>query len=276
MRVSLEAESLTTHAESFDRPEENSRDGEGHFLHASKKQATSVTTMHAEANFDELEERLGNFHESARALADCLQTRDVNRKTDQNMIEAVKCIIHKLMEEASGDLERVMSQSRKELHIETIRNAHRCPRPETTIKKPCSRSETLVEKNCSRSETVRQKLCCRSETMIGKSCSRSETSSCIVKLESASKTRPSCESLEQTVDDDFPKQLEMSVPLHKRGDWYYEFKMSSFTLTILNLFFAAAEQKDKTLKLRMQMSADKMSLNLKFNPWDIATLFRPE
>ena len=118
MRVSLETKSLTTHAESFDRPEENSRDGEDHFLHASKMRATSVTTMLVESNlnrgvFDELEERLGNFHESARALADCRQTRDVNRKTDQNMIEAVKCIIDKLMEEASDDLERVMSQSRK-------------------------------------------------------------------------------------------------------------------------------------------------------------------
>ena len=31
-----------------------------------------------------------NFHDSARALASCLQKRDVSRKTDQIMIEAAK------------------------------------------------------------------------------------------------------------------------------------------------------------------------------------------
>ena len=46
---------------------------------------------------DELAERLGNFHESARALADCLQTRNVTRKTDQSVIEAAKCMFNKLL-----------------------------------------------------------------------------------------------------------------------------------------------------------------------------------
>ena len=81
--------SLTTHAESFARPALNSLDGEDHFSQAPKKRATSATTMLAESNLnreilDELAERLGNFHESARALADCLQTHDVTRKTDQS------------------------------------------------------------------------------------------------------------------------------------------------------------------------------------------------
>ena len=123
--------------------------------------------------------------------------------------------------EASDDLERVTSQSRKGLHIETIQNAHRCSLSEPPSEKPCSRSEILV----------------------GKSCSRPETPSCIVKLESASKTRPSRESLEQVADDDFRKQLELSLPLHKPGKWHYVFQMSSFTTTILNLLFAEAEHK---------------------------------
>ena len=50
---------------------------------------------------DELAERLGNFHESARALADCLQTRSVTRETDQSMIDVlvprqrVKNLVHR-------------------------------------------------------------------------------------------------------------------------------------------------------------------------------------
>ena len=93
------------------------------------------------------------------------------------MIESAKCMFHKLLGEASDDLESVTPQSGKSLHIETIRNAHRC--------------------------------------------SSSETPSCAVKLDSASKTQPSRESLEQVADDDVRKHLELSVPLHKLGEWKY-------------------------------------------------------
>ena len=61
----------------------------------SKKQATSVTATSADTStsrgtLDELTERLGNFHECARALASCLQKHDVSRKTDQSMVEGAK------------------------------------------------------------------------------------------------------------------------------------------------------------------------------------------
>ena len=148
-------------------------------------------------------------------------------------------MFHKLLGEASADLERVTPQSRESSHIEAIRNAHRC--------------------------------------------SRSETPSCAVKLESASKTRLSRESLAQVADDDFRKQLELSVPLHKTEAWKYEFKMSSFTTTILNVLFAESEQKGKTRHFRTHIGlgsdgsiADNLSLDLKFNPWDTAITFRPE
>ena len=102
-----------------------------------------------------------------------------------------------------------------------------------------------------------------------------------MKLEPASKPRASCESLVQVADDDFCKQLELSVPLHRLGEWKYEIKMSSFTTTILNLLFE--EQKGKTLNFRMYIGhgsdgsiADKLSLDLKVNPWDIAITFRAE
>ena len=66
-------------------------------------------------------------------------------------------------------------------------------------------------------------------------------------------------------------------------EWKYEFKMSSFTTTILNLLFAEADQKGKTRNFQTyigpgsnSLSADKLSLDLKFNPWDTAITFRLE
>ena len=53
--------------------------------------------------------------------------------------------------------------------------------------------------------------------LVEKSCSRSDTLSCAVKLESALKTRPSRDSLEQVADNDFRKQLELLVSLYKLG-----------------------------------------------------------
>ena len=166
---------------------------------------------------DELAERLGNLHESAPALADCLQTCDVTRKTDLSMIEAAKCLFHKLLGKASDNLERVTPQLRENLHAETTRNKRRCSRSDTPSLRPCSRSETP--------EDIR---------------SRSETSSCTVELESASKTRPSL-ALKQVTAGDFRKQRCQSLCTDLER---YEFKMSSFT-TILNLLFAEAEQKGK-------------------------------
>ena len=71
------------------------------------------------------------------------------------------------------------------------------------------------------------------------------------------------------------------MPLHKAGEWKYEFMMSSFTTTILKLLFAEARQRGKTRNLRTYIgpgsdgsSADKFSLDLKFNPWDSAITFR--
>ena len=121
------------------------------------------------------------------------------------MIEAAKCMFHELLAEASDDLERVTPQSRKSLQIKTTRNAHRCSSFET-MSEPCSRSETLVEISCSRPETISEIPFSRSETLSERLCSRSETPSFAVKLEPASKTRPSRESLEQVADDDFRKQ----------------------------------------------------------------------
>ena len=69
----------------------------------------------------------------------------------------------------------------------------------------------------------------------------------------------------------------------KLGGWKYELHMSSFTTTRLNLLFTEAEQQGKTRNFRMFIgpgsdgsSADKLSLDLKFNPSDTVITFRPE
>ena len=91
----------------------------------------------------------------------------------------------------------------------------------------------------------------------------------------------SAESLEQVDEGDNRKQLELSVPQYILGEWKYELKMSSFTTTILNLIFTEAEQKARNFRMYTGpgsdgSSADKLSLDLKFNFWDTAITFRPE
>ena len=137
-------------------------------------------------------------------------------------------MFHKLLGEESDDLERVTLQSRESLHIETTR---------TNV-------DVLVARQRVRNLVL-------GETLVERSSSRSETPSCAVKLELASKVQPPRESLEQVADDDFHKQLELSVPLYELGVWKHKFKISSFTMTTLNLLFAEAERKGKTRHFRM-------------------------
>ena len=110
-----------------------------------------------------------NEFESSTCCEFARWRRSLLRKSERQ----VPRMFHKLLGEASDHLERVTTQSREGPCFKTTRNAHRCSRPETA-------SEIL--------------------------CSRSETPSFAVKLELASKTRPSRESLEQVADDDFRKQ----------------------------------------------------------------------
>ena len=82
---------------------------------------------------------------------------------------------------------------------------------------------------------------------------------------------------EQVIEDAPRKQLELSVPQCEPGDWKHEFKKSSFTTTILNLLFTEARNFRMYIGLGSDgSSADKLSLDLKFNPWDTAITFRSE
>ena len=99
-------------------------------------------------NFGELTERLGNFHESARSLADCWHTSDITRQTDLSMIEAANHMYHKLLEKASDDPERVTPHPCEGLHAEATRDKRRCPRPRHRMRNlalaPRHRAKDLV------------------------------------------------------------------------------------------------------------------------------------
>ena len=203
--------------------------------------------------FDELPERLGNVHESARELAGCLQKHDVSRKTDQSTIEADRCMFHKLLEEARDDLNRVTPRSQESLCTEIKQSKQRCSHTVVLKENPCPRYEEPSETSVHQTGT---------DTPLPQS---------------------SAGTLEPVIEDDHRKQLELSVPRYEPGEWKHEFKMLPFTTTILNLFFTEAEKKGTIRNFRMYIgpgsdvsSANKLSLDLKFNPCDTAITFRPE
>ena len=175
-------------------------------------------------------------------------------------------MLRKLLGEASDGLERVTPRSRGSLCTETTQKKRRCSRPEAPSEKPCSRAGTLTGKPRSRFEMPNEESVWQSSA------------------DGTSMPQSSSESLEQIVEGDPRKQLELSVPQNGLGEWKYEFKVSSFTTTILNLLLLTeAEQKVKTRNVRMYISlgsdgssADKLSLDLKFNIWDTAITFWPK
>ena len=78
-RLVSATDSVTEHRK---RPRRESRPD------SCRKQESEIDEYYDASNtkhgtLSELAERLGNFHESANALADCLQTRDITRKTGQ-------------------------------------------------------------------------------------------------------------------------------------------------------------------------------------------------
>ena len=81
----------------------------------------------------------------------------------------------------------------------------------------------------------------------------------------------------------FRMQLESTVPLYKPGEWKYEFKMALLYTTILNLLFTEAEPRGRIRHFRVYVgpgsdgpSTDKLSLDLRFDPWDTAVTQRSE
>ena len=91
---------------------------------------------------DELAERRGNFHESARVLVRLSpDSQRFTRKTDQSMNRGSQVHVSQI----AGRNEQmiwnaVTTQSRKGLHVKTTRNAHRGARSETMSDKTLSSS----------------------------------------------------------------------------------------------------------------------------------------
>ena len=72
---------------------------------------TSAESSTIKSNFDELTERLRNFHESTDTFVDYLRIDDIVSPTDPKKIEVAKRLYHKLLKKTSYDLELVSSQS---------------------------------------------------------------------------------------------------------------------------------------------------------------------
>ena len=147
------------HAEGSAQPVKEPPDEEDNLPQTLKKeQATSAAAIPAKTStscgtLDELAEGLGSFHESARALASCLQKHDVPRRTDQSMIEAAKCMFHKLLGEVRDDLDRVTSQSQGGPYAEIKQNKQRCLRTAILEENPCPRSEQQSGKSVHQTST---------------------------------------------------------------------------------------------------------------------------
>ena len=162
-------------------------------------------------------------------------------------------MFHKLLGEARDDLDRVTPRSQESLCTEIKQSKQRCSHTVILKENHCPRPEEPSEKSAHQTGT---------DTPLPQS---------------------SAETLEQVIQDDHRKQLELSVPQYEHGEWKHEFKMLSFTTTALNLPFTDAEKKGKMRYFRMHIghgsdgsSANKLSLDLKFNPCDTAITFRPE
>ena len=146
------------HTEGSAQPVKDLSDEEDKLPQTWKRQATSAAAFLAKTStscgtLDELAERLGNFHDCARALASCLQKHDVSRKADQSMIEAAKCMFHKVLGKVRGDLDRVTSQSQGGPYAEIKQNKQRCSRAAMLEENPCPRAEESSGKSVHQTST---------------------------------------------------------------------------------------------------------------------------
>ena len=177
--------------------------------------------------------------------------RAISPVKQASMVEAAKCMFLILLGEANDDSDRAILQPHEDHRAHTTRSISRCFRTKTPSGSPCSPTEAATAKSCSRPETENEVLRSRSET-----------------------NSPSHVPLEHVTDGDFREQLELSV-LYFCTDLENGSTSSRclLTTTMLNLLFAAAEQKGKTQNFRTHIgpgldgsSANKLSLDLKFYP----------
>ena len=145
-------------------------------------------------------------------LTTCLHTSDMTRNPDQSMVEAAKCMFFKLLEGANDDLDRAILQPQEDHRAHATGNGSRCSHTKTSSESLCSLTEAATQIPHSHLETENEVLCSGSETM-----SLSHV------------------PLDHVAEGDFHKQLVLSLPLYRSGEWKYELKTSSLTTTILHL-----------------------------------------
>ena len=151
----------------------------------------------------------------------------------------------------------------------------------------CSRTETLTENPCPRPEAPSEKPCLSSERLTGKLHSHFEVPSernLYMKREETHR----CRNLQLRHRNKLSRMTLASNPSSRYHSMNLESgnTMSECRRSLrqyLRLLFTEAEKKGKTRNFRMYIgpgsdgsSADKLSLDLKFNPWDTAITFRPE
>ena len=149
-------------------------------------------------------------------------------------------MFHKLLGKARDDLDRFTPRLQEGLCTEIKQSKRRRSHNVTLKENPCPRPEE------------------RSENSVHQTSTEAPQSSAGIP--------------KRNVGCDLRKQLELSVPQCKPGEWKHEFRMSTFTATTLNLFYAGAEKKGKIRSFWMYVgpgsdgsSGDKLSLDLKFN-----------
>ena len=90
------------------------------------------------------------------------------RRTDQSMIEAAKCMFHKLLGKVRDDLDRVTSQSQGGPYAEIQQNKQRCSRTAILEENPCPHRGT--ERNICTSNVNRNGIAAIFSRETGASC----------------------------------------------------------------------------------------------------------
>ena len=221
------------------------------------KNRRSTSTMNVSTESDtkqgtlsELAERLWNFHESASALTNCLQTRDTTRKMDQSMLKGRQ--VHVL--QITGGNEPMTWTAHYNHRAQATGNGSRCFRTETSSGSLCPPAEAATEIPCSHFETNRS-----GPFLFRYNQSFAWIAGVVSQM--AIITSNSCYPRLRTEPENGSTNSRRLF----------------LTTTILNLIFNEAEQKGKSHNIRTYSghgsdgsSTDKLSLDLKFNPRNTA------
>ena len=219
-------------------------------------------TTHGESSTEpgnpvELAERLETSNESARAFAGCLDTQGTSRQADLSMIEAAKYMYTNLLEKANEalpqQLEDLQADATRQTQMSPFRDIERAPVP--SLRDIKQETLPLPQRRWEQREN------------------------CFVLVLRPSVLRADRRNKLRTTI--FASNLGNLHLIYRTGEWKYEFKTSTLTTRILIFLLDKAEQKGRARDFYTYVgpgsdgsSADKLSLNLKFNPQNTAISLR--